>query len=304
MKLVVTGGAGFIGSNIVKYLVKNGYEVIVVDNLYRGKIENLNKIKNEIEFLKIDICDHEKMRNAIKNADGVLHQAALTSVQESFNHKEEYQRVNVEGTENIFKLAKEYEIKVVYASSSSVYGNATTIPISESFERKPINPYGFTKLEDEYLAEKYSKLGAQIIGLRYFNVYGKGQTNDYAGVITKFIENITSHKPPIIYGDGTQVRDFISVEDVAEANLVAMKSSVDHAFINIGTGVAMSISELAHMLIRISGLPLKPTYDEPRKGDVKASQADTKLAKKLLSWQAKISLEDGLREIFPKIEKQ
>ncbi|MGI0021816.1 MAG: SDR family NAD(P)-dependent oxidoreductase [Nitrososphaeraceae archaeon] len=303
MKLVVTGGAGFIGSHIVKYLVNNGHDVVVVDNLYRGNIENLKEIKNEIDFLKIDISDREKMRNVVRNADGVLHQAALTSVQESFNNKEEYQRVNVDGTENIFKLAKEYGFKVVYASSSSVYGNPVTIPILESFERKPINPYGFTKLEDEYLAEKYSKSGAQIIGLRYFNVYGKGQTIDYAGVITKFIENITSHKPPVVYGDGTQVRDFIFVEDVAEANLVAMKSAVDHALINIGTGVATSISELADMLIRLSGLSLKPTYDKPREGDVKASQADTKLAKKLLSWQAKTSLEDGLRKIFPKIEK-
>ena len=303
MKLVVTGGAGFIGSHIAKYLVKNGHDVVVVDNLYRGNIENLKEVKNEIDFLKIDICNPEKMRDVVRNADGVLHQAALTSVQESFNNKEEYQRVNVGGTENIFKLAKEYGLKVVYASSSSVYGNPVTVPILESFERKPINPYGLTKLEDEYLAEKYAKSGTQIIGLRYFNVYGKGQTNDYAGVITNFIENITNHKPPVIYGDGTQVRDFIFVEDVAEANLAAMKSSVDHAFINIGTGVATSISELADMLLRLSGLSLKPTYDKPREGDVKASQADTELAKKLLSWQAKTSLEDGLRKIFPKIEK-
>ncbi|MEX1053788.1 MAG: SDR family NAD(P)-dependent oxidoreductase [Nitrosopumilaceae archaeon] len=303
MKLVVTGGAGFIGSHIVKYLVKNDHDIVVVDNLYRGKIENLKEVKNEIDFLKIDISDSEKMRSVVRNADGILHQAALTSVQESFNNKEEYQRVNVGGTENIFKLAKEYGLKVVYASSSSVYGNPATVPILESFERKPINPYGLTKLEDEYLAEKYAKSGTQIIGLRYFNVYGKGQTIDYAGVITKFIENITNHKPPVIYGDGTQVRDFISVEDVAEANLVALKSSVDHAFINIGTGVATSISELADMLLRLSGLSLRPTHDKPREGDVKASQADTKLAKKLLSWQAETSLEDGLRKIFPKVEK-
>ncbi|MEX0764827.1 MAG: SDR family NAD(P)-dependent oxidoreductase [Nitrosopumilaceae archaeon] len=303
MKLVVTGGAGFIGSHIAKYLVKNGHDVVVVDNLYRGNIENLKEVKNEIDLLKIDICDPEKMRDVVRNTDGVLHQAALTSVQESFNNKEEYQRVNVDGTENIFKLAKEYGFKVVYASSSSVYGNPITIPIEESFERKPINPYGFTKLEDEHLAERYSKLGAKIIGLRYFNVYGKGQTIDYAGVITKLIENITNHKPPVIYGDGTQIRDFIFVEDVAEVNLIALKSDVEHAFINIGSGVATSISELADMLLRLSGLSLKPMYDKPREGDVKASQADTKLAKKLLSWQARTTLEDGLRKIFPKVEK-
>ena len=189
MKFVVTGGAGFIGSHLVKYLVKQGHSVTVIDNLCTGKMENLQGVINEIEFLKIDILDDQKLRDSIKTADGVFHEAALTTAQESFDKQKEYHEVNVKGTENIFKLAKELGFKVVYASSSSVYGNQTIIPIEEDFKRKPINPYGITKLEDEYLAGKYSKLDVSSIGLRYFNVYGEGQTDTYAGVITKFLKN-------------------------------------------------------------------------------------------------------------------
>ena len=148
MNFVVTGGAGFIGSHLVKYLVKQGHCVTVIDNLQTGKMENLQNIINEIEFLKIDILDHQKLKDAVKNADGVFHNAALTIVQESFYKLKEYHEVNVKGTENIFELAKEFGFKVVYASSSSVYGNPTKIPIKEDSERKPINPYGITKLED------------------------------------------------------------------------------------------------------------------------------------------------------------
>ena len=165
--------------------------------------------------------------------------------------------MNVKGTENIFKLAKEFEKKVVYASSSSIYGNTTTIPIQENFERNPINPYGVTKLDDEKLAEKYHNLGVSIIGLRYFNVYGIGQTNDYAGVITKFINQINLNESPIIFGDGLQTRDFISVEDVAKANLLSMESNTDFSFLNIGTGISTSVKTLAEVMIELSGKTLE-----------------------------------------------
>lgn len=304
MNFIVTGGAGFIGSHLTKYLVRKQHSVTVIDNLCNGKKEKLGSLLKEIDFVNTDILNVEKLREVFKNADGVFHQAALTDVQESFVRKKEYFDVNVNGTENILKIAKEFDLKVVFASSASVYGDTKKIPTKEDSERKPINPYGETKLQAEYHCEKYAKLGVSIIGLRYFNVYGKGQNDAYAGVITRFLESIKNGKPPTIFGDSTQVRDFVFVEDVAEANLIAMKSSVSHAFINVGTGVATSISELADMLIRLSGLPLKPTYDKPKEGDVKVSQADTKLAKKLLSWQVKTSLEDGLKKIFPKIGKQ
>jgi len=298
MKLVVTGGAGFIGSHLVKFLSRKGHDVSVIDNLTRGKIENLKSIEKEINFFKSDITDYAEIKNILKNADGVFHEAALTSVSESYIKKEEYQGVNIHGTENIFKLAKEFGIKVVYASSASVYGNSITIPITEEHNRKPINPYGSTKLEAEYLAEKYSKSGTQVIGLRYFNVYGKGQNPNYAGVITKFQENIMTEKSPIIFGDGSQVRDFISVDDVCHANLAAMKSNEKNGFFNIGTGTVTSIKNLAELMIRLSGKSLKPEYSNLPEGDIKLSQADIHLAENNLSWKPKVTLEDGLSEFF------
>jgi len=225
MRFAVTGGAGFVGSHLVKLLVEEGHEITVIDNLHKGKKENLTSVINKIKFQKMDIQDYESMRKILKNVDGVFHQAALTVVQDSFTRPEEYFDVNVHGTENIFKLANENKFKVVYASSSSVYGHKLETPIAEDAERNPINPYGKTKLETEHLVEKYSKLNAEIIGLRYFNVFGIGQTPDYAGVITKFLDRIRIGKAPIIFGNGLQIRDFIHVEDVAKANLLAMESN-------------------------------------------------------------------------------
>jgi len=304
VNFVVTGGAGFIGSNLVKHLVKQGHSVTVIDNLHAGKMENLQNVINEIEFLKINILDHQKLRDAVKNADGVFHEAALTVVQDSFYKQMEYHEVNVKGTENILKLAKEFGFKVVYASSSSVYGNPTKIPIKEDSERKPISPYGITKLEGEYLAEKYSKSGVSVIGLRYFNAYGEGQTDTYAGVIAKFIKNIVHCMPPVINGDGLQVRDFVFVEDVAEANLMAMKSKVNHAFFNIGSGIGISILELANLMIRLSGLVTEPLYDKLLEGDIKISQADISLAEQLLNWKPKTKLEDWLSKTLTKIQER
>jgi len=298
MKLVVTGGAGFIGSHLVKYLVKKGNDVTVIDNLSQGKLENLKEIQNDIHFHKEDILNYVELKNIIKNMDGIFHEAALTSVPESFVKKEEYHQVNVDGTDNIFKIAQEYEIKVIFASSAAIYGNPKTIPISENSEKKPNNPYGLTKLEDEHLAEKYSKSGSKIIGLRHFNVYGIGQTLDYAGVIIKFINNLSNKKSPVIFGDGSQVRDFIFVEDVVKANLAALESSIDHGFFNIGTGIATSIKKLANILIQLSGQNIEPIYEELPEGDVKESQADINLAKKMLSWKPQINLEKGLETLF------
>lgn len=298
MKFVITGGAGFIGSHIAKHLVEKNHDVVVVDNLSRGRLENLSKIKEQIEFKKMDILDFNSLKKVIFNSDGIFHQAALTSVPESFIQKEKYHNVNVKGTENIFKLAKEFGKKVVYASSSSIYGNTTTIPIQENFEKNPINPYGITKLDDEKLAKKFHDLGLSVVGLRYFNVYGIGQTNDYAGVITKFIDQINVNKSPIIFGDGTHTRDFISVEDVAKANLLSMESNTDYSFLNIGTGISTSIKELAELMIELSGKKLEISFDDLPLGDVKDSLADVSLAKKLINWNYETSLKNGLKKFF------
>ena len=298
MKFVITGGAGFIGSHIAKHLVEKNHDVTVIDNLSRGRLENLSKIKEEIVFRKMDILDFDSLKEVIFNSDGIFHQAALTSVPESFTQKEKYHNVNVKGTENIFKLAKEFRKKVVYASSSSIYGNTTTIPIHENSEKNPINPYGVTKLDDEKLAKKYHNLGLSVIGLRYFNVYGIGQTNDYAGVITKFIDQINLNKSPIIFGDGTHTRDFISVEDIAKANLLSMESKTDFSFLNIGTGISTSIKELAEIMIELSGKKMEISYDDLPLGDVKDSLADVSLAKRLINWNYETSLKTGLKKFF------
>ena len=300
MRFAVTGGAGFVGSHLVKLLVKEGHKITVIDNLHKGKKENLASIINKIKFQKIDIRDYESLRKILKNVDGVFHQAALTIVQDSFSRPEEYFDVNVHGTENIFKLANENKFKVVYASSSSVYGHKLETPITEDAERNPINPYGKTKLEDEYLVEKYSKLNTEIIGLRYFNIFGKGQTIEYAGVITKFLDRINEGKSPIIFGNGSQIRDFIHVSDVARSNLMAMNSKSSNLIVNIGTGNAISILELANMIINASGLKIEPIFAEALEGDIKKSLADISQAKKYFNWEPKIELQDWLKEMLKK----
>ena len=298
MKLGVTGGAGFIGSNIVKLLVKQNHDVTVIDNLYRGKLENLKEVEEKITFSKTDILEYDKLKNKMKNLDGVFHEAALTSVPESFSKTDEYNRVNIVGTENVFKIANEFNFKVIYASSSSIYGNPKGIPINETFERKPINPYGVTKLEDELLAEKYHNLGSKIIGLRYFNVYGKGQNLDYAGVITKFHDRLKLNQSPIIFGDGKQVRDFIFVGDVAQANLKAFESKTDFGFFNVGTGIGTTINQLAKLMMKMYGSNKEPIYESLPDGDVEESQSDLSLIKNKISWSPETNLENGLKTIF------
>jgi Nucleoside-diphosphate-sugar epimerases len=216
MEYVVTGGAGFIGSNITKKLVDRGDSVTVIDNLNTGKKENLESVIDKIVFVKDSIMNMDVLEKYTNGVNGVFHQAALASVQDSFSKPEEYHNVNVNGTENILKLSRKNNFKVVYASSSSVYGNPKRIPIKESDEKNPINPYAETKLRKEELAIKYSEMGVRVIGLRYFNVFGKGQSKEYAGVLKLFLERIRDKLPPKINGDGTQFRDFVFVEDVAD----------------------------------------------------------------------------------------
>ena len=254
MKYVVTGGAGFIGSHITKNLVERGDVVTVIDNMNTGKEKNLELVRDEINFIKGDILDVDLLDGITKDVDGVFHQAALASVQDSFDEPDKYHNVNVNGTENILKLSKKYGFKVVYASSSSVYGNPIRIPIKESDDKNPINPYAETKLKKEELAIKYSEIGVSVIGLRYFNVFGKGQSKEYAGVLKLFLERIRDKLPPKINGDGAQFRDFVHVNDVVNANIMSMDSDVTHEFFNVGTNTAITIIDLAKTIIEYSGL--------------------------------------------------
>jgi UDP-glucose 4-epimerase len=295
MKYVVTGGAGFIGSHLIEKLVKQGDVVTVLDNLNTGKIENLKSVSKKINFVQNDIRDFEVLRSLMENVDGVFHQAAMASVQDSFRIPEKFHDVNVNGTENIFKIAKEFGIKVVYASSSSVYGDTSILPTTESDEKRPINPYAKTKLEKDKLAEQYAKNGLKVIGLRYFNVFGPRQSKEYAGVIKLFLERIQQGLPPLVNGDGLQIRDFVYVDDAVNANILSMESDIDFEFFNIGTGTTISILDLANMIIKFSGLKIKPIHRSALPGDVRATQADITKVKTMLKWRPTTSIQDWLK---------
>ena len=295
MKYVVTGGAGFIGSHLTERLVKQGDIVTVIDNLNTGKIENLKSVSKKINFVQNDIRDFEVLRSLMENVDGVFHQAAMASVQDSFRIPEKFHDVNVNGTENIFKIAKEFGIKVVYASSSSVYGDTSILPTTESDEKRPINPYAKTKLEKDKLAEQYAKNGLKVIGLRYFNVFGPRQSKEYAGVIKLFLERIQQGLPPLVNGDGLQIRDFVYVDDAVNANILSMESDIDFEFFNIGTGTTISILDLANIIIKFSGLKIKPIHRSALPGDVRATQADITKVKTMLKWRPTTSIQDWLK---------
>ena len=298
MKILVTGGAGFIGSHIVEYLIQRGDDVVVLDDLSNGKMQNLSKVSNNINFVNGDVRDYKLVEQLVKDVDGVFHEAALVSVPESFKMQNEYFDVNVNGTENILKLAKEYGFKIVYASSSSVYGNPKSVPIKEDDDKSPLNPYAKTKLEDELLVEKYSEMDVHVIGLRYFNVFGRRQSKEYAGVIKLFLEKIQQNQAPIINGDGFQTRHFVYVEDVVKANILAMDSNIKFKFFNVGTGFSISILDLANVCIEASGLSLKPVHGPELPGDILESKADLELIKKSLGWKPITKLEDWLVQVI------
>ena len=298
MKYIVTGGAGFIGSNIVKKLVSREDHVIVIDNLNTGNEKNLESVKDKISFFNDSILNLDLLEKLTHDIDGVFHQAALASVQDSFSKPEEYHNVNVIGTENILKLAKKNNFKVVYASSSSVYGNPEKIPIKESDSKNPINPYAETKLKKEKLAKKYSEMGVKVIGLRYFNVFGKGQSKEYAGVLKLFLEKIRDELPLKINGDGSQFRDFVYVEDVADANIMSMDSNVNHEFFNVGTNTSITILDLAKTIIKSSGLHIEPIFGPALKGDVQRTVANIDLIQDKIGWKPTIFLEKWIEEII------
>ena len=297
MRYAVIGGAGFIGSYLTKELLKKGHTVVVIDNLHTGKIENLENLKN-LEFYKIDIRNYEKLDKVLKNIDGIFHQAALTNVQESFEKTEKYYDVNVNGTDNIFKIANTQKIKVVFASSASVYGNIEKEDITEDSLTNPINPYGKTKMKCEKLAREYSKIGLSVIGLRYFNVFGIGQNLSYAGVISKNLVRLKKKIPPIIFGDGKQSRDFIYIDDIVDANIKAMLSNITSDFFNVGTSKSTSILELSNIMIKLSGNNCKPIFQKPLDGDIKKSAANIDKITEKLNWKSKITLDIGLKKIF------
>lgn len=298
-KVFVTGGAGFIGSNIVEALLRQGYDVVAYDNLITGKKENISEFEgNEnFRFVEGDILEYDKLLKEMTGASYVLHQAALPSVARSVADPATTNRINVEGTINVLLAAKEAGVeKVVIASSSSIYGDTPELPKREDMPYNPLSPYAVTKVTKELYANVFSELyDISTICLRYFNVYGPKQDpkSEYAAVIPKFITSALEGKPLTIYGDGRQTRDFTFVEDVVQANLLAMKSSAEGNY-NIACGRNISIRELAEKILKLTSSNSQIIHMEPRPGDVRHSLADINKAKKELGYNPKYNLDEGL----------
>lgn len=309
--ILVTGGAGFIGSNIVEYLLLNtNYNVKVIDNLITGKIKNVepfinDKWKDRFEFIYGDICNLEKVRKIMKGVNMVTHQAALGSVPRSINDPLSSHKSNVNGFLNVLIAANEEGIKkIVYASSSSVYGDNNTLPKIENNIGQVLSPYAATKKIDEIYANVFTKCyGMQCIGLRYFNVFGPRQDPNgaYAAVIPKFINLMKNNKPPTINGDGKFSRDFTYVENVVQANLKALETKDDNCFgqvFNIGAGGRVSLNQLVDILKKELKYKGEIIYGENRAGDIPHSNADITKAKTYLSYEPKINFEKGIIKLL------
>ncbi|MDI6885412.1 MAG: SDR family oxidoreductase [archaeon] len=298
-RVVVTGGAGFIGSNLAEELVKTGSDVIVIDNLSTGRIENIANLRtNEyFTFIEGSIADLTVLKSVFEDAECVFHQAAIPSVQKSVENPVAINEANVTGTLNVLLAARDCGVKeVIYASSSSVYGDTPTLPKREDMEPNPQSPYAASKLAGEFYCKVFSEVyGLKTACLRYFNVYGPKQDpySEYAAVIPRFITRVLSNQPPIIFGDGTQTRDFTFVTDVARANILAMERNVEGVF-NIACGERISIKELATKVMELVGVRLDVVYDEPRPGDIKDSLADISLARERLGYEPEFDLTKGL----------
>ena len=298
---LVTGGAGFIGSNICTKLVSQGCSVRVVDNLLTGKKTNLASILDKIEFIEADMGDPKVARAAMKDIDVVLHQGALPSVPRSVDDPAATHRHCVDATFTLLLAARDAHVKrFVYASSSSAYGDTPTLPKVETMLPSPLSPYAAAKLVGEYYCSVFSGVfGLQTISLRYFNVFGPHQdpTSQYAAAIPAFVTAILNDKPPTIYGDGEQSRDFTYVDNVVEANLLAARAKKTAGeIVNIACGQAVTVNEIIDMINEFTGKKVKPIYTAPRPGDVKHSLADITLAKKLIAFKPKVSFRQGLEK--------
>jgi len=300
-KFLVTGGAGFIGSNIAAKLVSQGCFVRVVDNLLTGKKSNLAGIIDRIEFIEADMGDGKIARSAMKDIDIVLHQGALPSVPRSIDDPASTHRHCLDATFTLLLAARDAGIKrFVYASSSSAYGDTPTLPKVETMPPVPLSPYAADKLAGEYYAKVfYNVFGLETVSLRYFNVFGPHQdpTSQYAAAIPAFVTAILKDKPPTVFGDGLQSRDFTYIDNVVEANLLAARA--EHTagqVLNIACGKAITVNETIDIINELLGKNIKPIYTDPRPGDVKHSLADITLAGKLLAYKPKVEFKQGLQK--------
>lgn len=298
---LVTGGAGFIGSNLSETLVNDGHKVRVLDNLSTGKEENLKDLDGRIEFMKGDIRERAALEKAVKGVDYVIHLAALGSVPRSVEDPATTHDVNVTGTLNVLNAARGAGAKrVVYASSSSAYGDTPTLPKREDMFPTPQSPYAVSKLSSEYYCKVFHRVyGLETVSLRYFNVYGKRQNPDsqYAAVIPRFISSLLKGESPVIYGDGEQSRDFTFVEDCNQANIKAcFAAGCAGEVFNIGYGARTTINELFRKIKKEVGSALEPAYAVARRGDVKHSLADITRAKQALSYEPEFQIDSGIQK--------
>jgi len=300
-KFLVTGGAGFIGSNICRKLLAQGCFVRVIDNLLTGKKENLAGVIEKIDFLEADMGDYELARAAMKDIDVVLHQGALPSVPRSVDDPAATHQHCLNATFILLLAARDAGVKrFVYASSSSAYGDTPTLPKIETMQPEPLSPYAASKLAGEYYCTVFYKVfGLETISLRYFNVFGPHQdpTSQYAAAIPAFVTVILKDTPPTVYGDGEQSRDFTYVDNVVEANLLAARANkTSGEVINIACGQAVTVNEVIDIINELLGKNIKPKYDPPRPGDVKHSLADITLARKTIGYSPTVPFAEGLQK--------
>lgn len=297
-RVVLTGGAGFIGSHLAEALVRRGYRTIIIDDLSTGKPENIYHLKKEIEFIRGSITDLPLLKKTFKGIDYIFHMAAIASVPKSVNNPLASHDVNNTGTMNILQAAVQNGVKkMIFMSSAAVYGDIPTLPLKEDVPPRPKSPYAVDKLSAEYYCEVFRTVyNFSSVCLRCFNIYGPRQdpNSEYAAVIPKFIQLAMAGKPLVIFGSGEQTRDFAYVKDVVEANLLALKSSAAGIY-NISGGEKVSINDLADLIIKLTGNKSKKVHDKPRPGDILHSLADITKAG-TFGWKPVYSLEKGLTE--------
>ena len=303
MHVVITGGAGFIGGHLAIYLKERGYKVTCIDNLSRASKSAIKALEKEkIPLIITDIRETNKLLEIFKGADVVIHTAALISVEESIKDPLLYLDSNATGTASVTKACIDAAVRrLIYLSSAAVYGEPIKLPIDEVHPTNPLSPYGLSKLFGEEIIKTLSRLYPfDYIILRLFNVYGAGQSEEYAGVITKFINRVREKLPPIIFGDGEQTRDFIHVNDVCHAIELAITTKNTNNIYNIGSGTATKIKDLAKLIMNIANINSEPIYSAPKPGDIKHSYANIDKARELLNFISRISLEKALKEFIQK----
>lgn len=301
-KVLVTGGAGFIGSNLADELIKQGAKVKILDNLITGFRENLDEIKGDFEFIEGDLNDDSKLEKALEGVEVVFHQAALPSVPRSVDNPKETHLACVDGTFNVLLKSKEAGVRrVVYAASSSAYGNQETLPKVETMRPEPLSPYAAAKLMGEYYCQVFSNVyGLETLCLRYFNVFGPRQnpSSHYSGVISRFVDSLMGDKTPVIYGDGETSRDFTFVANIVNANINAAQTNKGIGEVmNVANGDRITLNQLLKVLKKITGRQdVTADYQPERQGDVKHSQADITRAKEWIDYKKLVDLEEGLQQ--------